>query len=57
MIDTLMDVVSNIVLTCGGAFASLAVMGFLFYFGDKFIIYIVKKVRERHNDLKEKEPK
>ncbi len=57
MIDNLMDVLSNVVLTCGVGFAVLAVMGFVFYFGDKFIIYIVKKVRERHSDLKEKEPK
>lgn len=57
MINTLFDVISNAVLVCCGAFAVLAVMGMLFFWGDKFIIYIVKKVRERHNKLKEKEPK
>lgn len=57
MIDSLMDAVSNVVLICGGGFAILASMGFLFFGLDKFIIYIVKKVRERHSDLKEKEPK
>ena len=57
MIDTLMDVISNGVIACCGVFALLAAMGFLFYFLNKFITYILEKLPERHNKLKEKEPK
>lgn len=57
MIDRLFDVISNGVTASCGAFALLAVIGISIFWGDKFIIYIVKKVRERHNNLKEKEPK
>ena len=57
MIDSLMDVLSNGVTVCFGAFAFLAIMCLFFFCGDKFIIYIVKKIRERHNNLKVKEPK
>lgn len=47
MIDTLMDVISNGVIACCGVFALLAFICILFFLFDKFIIYIVKKVRER----------
>ena len=57
MIDNLMDVLSNVVFTSCVGFAVLVVMGFLFFGLNKFITYILEKVRERHNKLKEKEPK
>ena len=47
MNDTLIHFISNGVIVCFIVFAFLFVIGMLFFLVDKFIIYIIKKVRER----------
>ena len=48
MNDTLIHFMFYGFIVCFVVFALLAAIGILFYFSDKFIIYIIKKVRERH---------
>lgn len=53
MIDTLIDRL----FVCIAVFVFLGFMAVLFFWLNKFFTYIVEKVRERHNKLKEKESK
>lgn len=48
MNDTLIHFMFYGFIVCFVVFAFLFVIGILFFLFDKFIIYIVKKVRERH---------
>lgn len=47
MNDTLVHFMFYGFIVCFVVFAFLFVIGMLFFLGDKFIIYIIKKVRER----------